>query len=154
MDPGLRGETPDDTRHSLDLLHALKAAKWCAVPTLFVPLEDTQLEKSKSAKLFQLTELQWEFFVTCWRYNLDFFHRSKQAHLVYNLGIPLYYYFLGRRLFGRAMKYPLLRVGHFREWIGKRKLYLDFTGKPALRYRVPEIVPIPEHFARPSLPIM
>lgn len=40
-----------------------------------------------------------------------------------------YYYFLGRRLFGKAMKYPLLRMGHFPEWLLKRKLYLDFTGK-------------------------
>lgn len=151
---GLPGETPDDTRQSLDLLHALKDAKWCVVPTLFVPLEDTRLQKKESAKLFQLTELQWEFFFTCWRYNLDFFHRAKSAHLVYNLGIPLYYYFLGRRLFGKAMKYPLLRMGHFPEWILKHKLYLDFTGKRTPRFHVPEIVPIPDHFARPSLPIL
>jgi hypothetical protein len=124
------------------------------VPTLFVPLEDTRLQKRESAKLFQLTELQWECFFTCWRNNLDFFHRSKKAHLVYNMGIPLYYYFLGRRLFGKAMKYPLLRIGHFPESILKHKLYLDFTGTRAPRYRVPEIVPIPEHFARPSLPII
>lgn len=151
---GLPGETPDDTRQSLDLLHALKDAKWCVVPTLFVPLEDTRLQKRESAKLFQLTELQWEFFFTSWPYNLDFFHRAKSTHLVYNMGIPLYYYFVGRRLFGKAMKYLLLRMGHFPEWILKRKLYLDFTGKRAPRYRVPEFVPIPEHIMRPSLPIV
>jgi radical SAM superfamily enzyme YgiQ (UPF0313 family) len=151
---GLPGETPDDTRQSLDLLHALKDAKWCVVPTLFVPLEDTRMQKREGAKLFQLTELQWEFFFTCWRYNLDFFHRAKSAHLVYNMGIPLYYYFLGRRLFGKAMKYPLLRMGHFPECILKHKLYLDFTGKRAPRYSVPEFVPIPEHVMRPSLPII
>ena len=151
---GLPGETPDDTRQSLDLLHALKDAKWCVVPTLFVPLEDTRLQKRESAKLFQLTELQWEFFFTCWRYNLDFFRRAKSAHLVYNMGIPLYYYFLGRRLFGKAMKYPLLRMGHFPEWILKHKLYLDFTGKREPRYRVPDSVPIPDHMTRSSLPII
>ncbi len=149
---GLPGETADDTRQSLDLLHALKDAKWCVVPTLFVPLEDTRLQKRESAKLYQLTDLQWEFFFTCWRYNLDFFHRSKKAHLVYNLGIPLYYYFLGRRLFGKAMKYPLLRMGHFPEWILKHKLYLDFTGKRTPRLRVPDRVPIPDHPVRPILP--
>ena len=151
---GLPGETPEDTRQSLDLLHALKDAKWCVVPTLFVPLEDTRLQKRESAKLFQLTDLQWEFFFTCWRYNLDFFHRSKKAHLVYNMGIPLYYYFLGRRLFGKAMKYPLLRMGHFPEWLLKHKLYLDFTGKRSPRFRVPEIVPIPDRSTRPTLPIL
>jgi len=149
---GLPGEKPEDTRASLDLLHALKDAKWCVVPTLFVPLEDTRLQKRESAKLYQLTDLQWEFFFTCWRYNLDFFHRSKRAHLVYNLGIPFYYYLLGRKLFGKAMKYPLLRMGHFPEWILRHKLYLDFTGKSEPRYRVPEHVPIPDHTMRPAIP--
>ena len=110
--------------------------------------------EARKRKTLQLTELRWEFFFTCWRYTLDFFHRSEKAHLVYNMGIPLYYYFLGRRLFGKAMKYPLLRMGHFSERILKHKLYLDFTGKRAPWYRVPKIVPIPEHFARPSLPII
>ena len=64
---GLPGETRDDTRQSLDLLHPLKDAKRCVVPTLFVPLEDTGLQKRESAKLFQLTELQSKFFFTCWR---------------------------------------------------------------------------------------
>ena len=149
---GLPGEKPEDTKLSLDLLHALKDAKWCVVPTLFVPLEDTRLQKRESAKLYQLTDLQWEFFFTCWRYNLDFFHRSKRAHLVYNMGIPLYYYFLGRRLFGKAMKYPLLRLGHFPEQILKHKLYLDFTRKAQPKFRVPDFVPIPDHGIRPAIP--
>jgi len=151
---GLPGETSDDTRQSLDLLHALKDAKWCVIPTLFVPLEDTRLQNRESAKLYKLSDLQWEFFFTCWRYNLDFFHRAKSAHLVYNLGIPIYYYLLGRHLFGKAMKYPLLRLGHFPEWILKRKLYLDFTGKRPPRFRVPDRVPIPEHTVRPILPVI
>jgi radical SAM superfamily enzyme YgiQ (UPF0313 family) len=151
---GLPGETEEDTRLSLDLLHALKDAKWCVIPTLFVPLEDTRLEKKESAKLYKLTDLQWEFFFTCWRYNMDFFHRTKRAHLVYNFGIPLYYYLLGRKLFGQAMKYPLLRLGHFPEWILKRKLYLDFTGKKPSRFQIPDFVPIPEHTTRPVLPVL
>ena len=44
---------------------------------------------------------------------------------------------LGRRLFGKAIKYPLLRPGHFPEWILKHKLYLNFTGKHKPRFRVP-----------------
>jgi len=44
---GLPGETREDTRQSLDLLFALKDAKWCVIPTLFVPLEDTRLEQKR-----------------------------------------------------------------------------------------------------------
>lgn len=149
---GLPGETPQDTKQSLDLLFALKDAKWCAVPTLFVPLEDTRLEKKDGAKIVNLTDLQWEFFFTCWRFNLDFFRNSPKVQWIFNLGVPIYYYMLGRKFFGPQMKYPLLRLGHFPERFLRRKLYLDFSGRKAPRHRVPETVPIPEHWHRPSMP--
>jgi radical SAM superfamily enzyme YgiQ (UPF0313 family) len=151
---GLPGETEEDTKDSLELLFALKDAKWCVVPTLFVPLEDTRLERHESAKLFRLTDLQWEFFFTCWRYNLDFFRGTRAIKWRFNLGIPLYYYLLGRRLFGRAMKYPLFRLGHWPEWYLRRKLYLDFSGRRKPRYRVPERVEVPARPLRPTLPVL
>lgn len=149
---GLPDETPEDTKQSLDLLFALKDAKWCVVPTLFTPLEDTRLEKKDSAKLFNLTDLQWEFFFTCWRYNLDFFRKSPKIQWTFNLGVPIYYYMLGRKLFGQTMKYPLLRLGHFPEWFLRRKLYLDYSGGMESRYKVPEKVEIPERRHRPAIP--
>src|SRR5439155_26460933 len=36
-------------------------------------------------------------------------------------------------------------------WSLGRKMYLDFTGRMAPRYGMPEIVPIPEERARPSI---
>lgn len=149
---GLPGETPDDTKESLDLLYALKDAKWCVIPTLFVPLDDTRLEQKKGAKLVELTDLQWEFFFTCWRYNIDFYRKEPSLQWRFNLGIPLYYYMLGRRLFGKAMKYPLFRLGHFPEWFLRRKLYLDLSGSREARFRVPEHVEVPEHRLRPPIP--
>jgi hypothetical protein len=96
--------------------------------------------------------LQWEFFFTCWRYNLDFYHRDPSLRWKFSLGIPLYYYALGRKLFGREMKYPLLRLGHFPEWMLRRKLYLDFSNGDEAKYHVPDHVPVPEDRMRPSLP--
>ena len=151
---GLPGERPEDTRESLDLLFALKDARWCVIPTLFVPLEDTRLGKKQSARIVELTDLQWEFFFTCWRYNLDFFRQSKWVQWRFNVGIPIYYYMLGRRLFGDVMKYPLLRLGHVPETLLRRKLYLDFSGRFEPRMRVPKSVPIPGHTHRPELPIL
>ncbi|HZT28602.1 MAG TPA: radical SAM protein [Bryobacteraceae bacterium] len=151
---GLPGETPQDTRESLDLLFALKDAKSCVIPTLFVPLEDTRLESRKSARVAELTDLQWEFFFTCWRYNLDFFRNSRSVQWRFNLRVPIYYYLLGRRLFGSVMKYPLLRLAHFPEWFLRRKLYLDFSGRTAPRCVAPEQVAVPEHRQRPELPIL
>ncbi len=140
---GLPGETPADTKESLDLLYSLKDAKWAVIPTLFVPLEDTRLQAKAGAKLVELTDLQWEFFFTCWRYNLDFFRKDPKTRWKFNLGVPLWYYTLGRRIFGPEVKYPLFRLAHFPEGYLRRKLYLDYSNGARPRYTAPPEVPIP-----------
>lgn len=147
---GLPGETDADTKKSLDLLHALKDAKWVVMPTLFVPLEDTRMEKDESAKLAKLTELQWEFFFTAWRYNIDFYRRDPSFQRRFNFGVPIYYYMMGRRLFGKQMKYPLMRLAHFPESYLKRRLYLDLREKSPMK--VPDFVEIPQPKMRPAIP--
>jgi radical SAM superfamily enzyme YgiQ (UPF0313 family) len=137
---GLPGETEADTRESLDLLHAMKGSKWVVVPTLFTPLEDTRLGSKQAAKLPQLTELQWEFFFTCWRYNLDFFQHNR-SWMKFYLGTPIYYYLLGRKLFGDRIKYPLWRFAHVPEKILRHRLYLDLDA-PATKFKVPQEVPV------------
>ncbi len=151
---GLPGETREDTKQSLDLLFALKDAKWCVIPTLFVPLDDTRMEKKESAKLARLTDLQWEFFFTCWRYNIDFFRKQRSVQWKFNLAIPIYYYALGHRLFGPGLKYPLYRLAHFPEWYLRRRLYLDFSGRMQPAYHTPETVEIPEEHRRPEIPVL
>jgi hypothetical protein len=147
---GLPGETREDTKESLDLLYSLKDAKWAVIPTLFVPLEDTRLQSQSSARLVELTDLQWEFFFTCWRYNLDFFRKDPATQWKFNLGVPLWYFLLGRHIFGPALKYPLLRLAHFPERILGRKLYLDFSNGAKPRYTAPPMVPIPPERAYPA----
>jgi radical SAM superfamily enzyme YgiQ (UPF0313 family) len=151
---GLPGETREDTKQSLDLLFSLKNAKWCAIPTLFTPLEETRLGKQRSARVVELTDLQWEFFITCWRYNIDFFRSSPGFQWKFNIGIPLYYPLMGRKLFGPAIRYPLYRLAHFPEWYLRRKLYLDFSGRMEPRHMTPDHVPIPDHPMRPLLPVL
>jgi radical SAM superfamily enzyme YgiQ (UPF0313 family) len=149
---GLPGETDADVKESLDLLYSLKGARWCVIPTLFVPLEHTRMENSKSARIARLTELQWEFFFTCWRYNIDFFRREKNTQWKFNLGIPLYYYAIGRKLYGPPMQYPLYRLAHFPERFLRRRLYLDFSNGNRPRYAAPTLVPIPDERRRPEIP--
>jgi hypothetical protein len=117
-----------------------------------VPFEETRLGQKEGASIFRLTDLQWEFFFTCWRYNIDFFRREPSVQWKFNLGIPLYYYMMGRKMFGEGMKYPLYRLAHFPEWLLRRKLYLDFSGRMEPRYTLPEHVEIPAERLRPALP--
>jgi radical SAM superfamily enzyme YgiQ (UPF0313 family) len=141
---GLPGETEADTRQSLDLLFDLRDAKGMFVPTWFVPLDDTRLARKPGAKLVNMTDRQWEFFFTCWKYNLEFYRRG-WARYRFSLGVPLYYAMLGRRLFGRAMKYPLWRFAGVPERLIGRHLYLNFSGRPRRRSGLPryanDIVP-------------
>ena len=124
---GLPGETEQDTKESLDLLFDLRDAKGMFVPTWFVPLDNTRMEKKSSAKLIEMTDLQWEFFFTCWKYNREFYGGGND-HLKWSLGVPLYYKTLGKKLFGRGMKYPLWRFAGWPDRFMRQHLYLDFTG--------------------------
>ena len=107
---------------------------------------------NKSAQLYQLTELQWEFFFTCWRYNLDFYRNDPSFHRKFNWGVPLYYYLMGRRMFGRQMKYPALRLAHFPEKMLSKRLYLDLRTQP--KQSIPEKVEIPQARERPAIPVL
>jgi radical SAM superfamily enzyme YgiQ (UPF0313 family) len=142
---GLPGETDDDTRQSLDMLFDLKDAKGMFVPTWFVPLENTRMQKKDGAKLIEMSDLQWEFFFTCWKYNLEFYRGGTLERYKYSMGIPLYYYLLGRKLFGDGMKYPLYRLGGYPERYLRKHLHLDFSGwkrdKRGLERVHEEIVP-------------
>jgi Radical SAM superfamily len=125
---GLPGETDADTRESLKLLYDLRDAKGTFVPTFFVPLEHTRMEQKNGAKLIEMTDLQWEFFYTCWKYNLHFWHGGSRASMKFSLAVPLYYYIVGRKLFGDGIKYPLYRFAGVPDRFMRRHLYLDFTG--------------------------
>jgi radical SAM superfamily enzyme YgiQ (UPF0313 family) len=126
---GLPGETEDDTKQSLDLLYDLRHAKGTFVPTFFVPLEDTRMQKKESAKLIEMTDLQWEFFFTCWRYNLEFWKGGNtRINAKFSLGVPIYYSKMGKRLFGEVIKYPIARFAGVPDRFTRKHLYLDFTG--------------------------
>ena len=102
------------------------------VPTWFVPLENTRMGRRDGAKLVEMTDLQWEFFFTCWKYNVECWHHGNVKFLSrykFAAGVPLYYSMLGRRLFGRGIKYPLWRFAGAPERLLRKRLYLDFTGR-------------------------
>jgi len=115
------------------------------VPTWFVPLENTRMQKKDSAKLIEMSDLQWEFFFTCWKYNLEFYRGGTLERYKYSMGIPLYYRMLGRKLFGQGIKYPLYRLGGFPERLMRKHMYLDFSGikrnKAGMKPFEKEIVP-------------
>ena len=103
------------------------------------------MQKKESAKLIEMTDLQWEFFYTCWKYNLHFWHGGTKSSMKFSLGVPFYYYMLGRKLFGDGIKYPLYRFACLPDRFMRKHLYLDFTGykrsKGVMQAQVGEILP-------------
>jgi len=83
---------------------------------------------------------------------LAYFARVGSILRRFNLGVPLYYYLMGRRMFGKAMKYPALRLAHFSERFLSKRLYLDLRKDP--KFQIPEHVDIPVERARPAIPVL
>jgi hypothetical protein len=76
---------------------------------------------------------------------LNFWHGGGTANMKFSLGVPIYYYMLGRKLFGNGIKYPLYRFAGVPDRFMRKHLYLDFTGhkrsKDVMRAPVDELLP-------------
>jgi hypothetical protein len=153
--PGLSAfpaKTAADTKESLDLLFALRGPKWACNPTLFVPLEETRLERRghQSQKLVELTDLQWEFFFTCCDITSTFSGTRERC----TGDQPRHSSLLllaGRKLFGQQVKVSAVPLAHIPERLLRRKTLLgSANGKP--KYSVPERVEVPSHDMRPIMP--
>src|SRR2546430_13707333 len=86
------------------------------------------MQKEEGAKLIEMTDLQWEFFFTCWKYNLEFWYGGSKHNAKFSVGVPIYYNMMGKKLFGRGIKYPLARFAGVPDRFMRKHLYLDFTG--------------------------
>ena len=70
---GSPGETDDDTRATLDLIYEVERRGLFAffIPSIFTPLHDTRMEQAKGVtETRQLTPLQWQLMMKCWKMNL------------------------------------------------------------------------------------
>lgn len=68
---GLPGENEGDVLASIELVEDLKGTKGFFVPLFFVPLGESALKGAKGVGSKALSELHWEFFAECWKYNLN-----------------------------------------------------------------------------------
>jgi radical SAM superfamily enzyme YgiQ (UPF0313 family) len=66
-------EADEDVMATLDLVYEMERRGLFAflVPSIFTPLHDTRMEKEKGvAETRQLTSLQWQLMMKCWKLNL------------------------------------------------------------------------------------
>jgi hypothetical protein len=130
---GAPDETDEDVKATLDFVYEMERRRLFAflVPSIFTPLHDTCLQHQKSlAETAQLTALQWQLLMKCWKMNLRPGQYSWWGPTAWRLGSIALWLFKLRRLNGPKFTWPLLMFsGLFSEkWLGQRgKIYL---GRP------------------------
>ena len=107
---GNPGETDEDTMATLDLIYEMERRGLFAflIPSIFTPLHDTRMEKAKGVtQTKQLTPLQWQLMMKCWKMNLRPGQYSWWGPTAWRVGsIGMWLYKL-RRLNGPNFTWPL-----------------------------------------------
>ncbi len=108
---GSPGETDEDTRATLDLIYEVERRGLFAffIPSIFTPLHDTRLEHATGVtETRQLTPLQWQLMMKCWKMNLRPGQMSWWGPLAWRTGALGLWLWRLRKLNGPNFTWPLL----------------------------------------------
>lgn len=126
-------ETDEDTKATLDLIYEVERRGLFAffIPSIFTPLHDTRMEMKKGVtETMQLSPLQWQLMMKCWKMNLRPGQYSWWAPTAWRVGaIALWLYKL-RKLNGPNFKWPLLMFSSAMSEKMMGRLGKIYTGKP------------------------
>jgi len=107
---GNPGETDEDVMATLDLVYEIERRGLFAflIPSIFTPLHDTRMEHGRGVReTHELTPLQWQLMMKCWKMNLRPGQVSWWAPTAWRVGsIGLWLYKL-RKLNGPGFTWPL-----------------------------------------------
>lgn len=126
-------ETDEDIRETLDLVYEMERRGLFAflIPSIFTPLHDTRMEMEKGVtQTKQLTPLQWQLLMKCWKMNLrpgQYSWWGPTAWRVGSLGMWLYKL---RKLNGPNFTYPLLMFSGALSEKRLEKMGKIYIGKP------------------------
>ncbi|MEW5974674.1 MAG: radical SAM protein [Acidobacteriota bacterium] len=130
---GNPGETDEDVKETLDLVYEMERRKLFAflVPSVFTPLHDTRMENKKGVtETKQLTPLQWQLMMKCWKLNLRPGQYSWWGPMAWRIGSIVMWLYKLRRVNGPNFTWPLFMFsGAIPESLLERmgKIYI---GKP------------------------
>ena len=126
-------ENDDDVRATLDLIYEVERRGLFAffIPSIFTPLHDTRMEmKTGVTETMQLTPLQWQLMMKCWKMNLRPGQYSWWAPTAWRVGaIALWMYKL-RKLNGPNFKWPLLMFSSAMSEKMMARMGKIYNGKP------------------------
>ena len=108
---GNPGETDEDCRETIDLVCEVERRGLFAffIPSIFTPLHDTRMEKKTGVtETRQLTPLQWQLMMKCWKMNLRPGQQSWWAPTAWRVGALGLWAWKLRALNGPGFTWPLL----------------------------------------------
>ena len=107
---GNPGETDEDVRDTIDLIYEVERRGLFAffIPSIFTPLHDTRMESKKGvSETRELTPLQWQLMMKCWKMNLRPGQASWWAPTVWRLGAIGLWAWKLRKLNGPGFTWPM-----------------------------------------------
>jgi radical SAM superfamily enzyme YgiQ (UPF0313 family) len=108
---GSPGETDEDNMATLDLIYEVERRGLFAlfIPSVFTPLHDTRMEQKKGVtETRELTPLQWQLIMKCWKMTLRLGQISWWAPTVWRLGAMGLWAWKLRRLNGPNFTWAML----------------------------------------------
>ena len=130
---GNPGETDDDCRATLDFLYEVERRGLFAffVPSIFTPLEDTRMGKKQGvAESREMTPLQWQVMMKCWKMSLKPALRSWWGPTVWRVGAVGAWLWKLRKMNGPNFTWPLLMFSSaVPEWL-MAKMGKIYRGRP------------------------
>ena len=108
---GNPGETDQDVRETLDLVHEMERRGLFAflVPSIFTPLHDTRMEHQTGVThTRQLSPLQWQLLMKCWKHNLRPGQYSWWGPIAWRVGSLFMWVYRLRKLNGPNFTWPLM----------------------------------------------
>jgi hypothetical protein len=107
---GNPGETDEDVKETIDLIYEIERRGLFAffIPSIFTPLHDTRMESKKGvAETRELSPLQWQLMMKCWKMNLRPGQASWWAPTVWRLGAIGLWAWKLRKLNGPGFTWPM-----------------------------------------------
>jgi hypothetical protein len=130
---GNPGETDDDVRETIDLVYEIERRGLFAflVPSIFTPLHDTRMEKETGVtQTRQLTPLQWQLMMKCWKMNLRPGQYSWWGPLAWRVGALGMWAYKLRALNGPNFTWPLMMFSGAISEKNLQRMGKIYAGKP------------------------
>ncbi len=130
---GNPGETDEDTKATLDLIYEVERRGLFAffIPSIFTPLHDTRMQDKKGVtETQQLTPLQWQLMMKCWKMNLRPGQYSWWAPTAWRAGALGLWAWKLRKINGKNFTWPLFMFASALPEKLMAKLGKIYYGKP------------------------